>query len=507
MNPAEAIEDAIRWEVEGKRIPSISYALVDRQRVLASGHVALTGTIEPTASSLFRIGSLTKMITSVALMQLVEAGRLGLDDDIGDHLQVARGATLRQILSHTSGLTREARVGHYLDDSEPALAETVSSLAAFPRKIASGAYRYSNAGFALLGAVIEACAAMPYADYVRDRIFTPLGMTDSAVGFDAKSKARLAPAGMWGFAGDTPAPLFNLGGPAAGSIVSTLGDMARFAQAMLGDGLLPRKAMETLWSIPSGSERGYGLGFAIDRLDARRTIGHGGVVYGYASLLTALPDDGLAIVLFGTMDMTNSVLSRIGSYALRLALAERGDGKPPETLIRTTVLIRRELAGDLWKADGSDRIELRERDDGTFLLENSVPLEIRANGTTLVIDGRLQGRDADGAFVTVEVVPEGIRWRGELWTAQQPPVVGPPDKLAPYIGAYGPKFLPLHLFFRDGKLRCSAEGLVGHVCDPIGGNRYVMRGSLLDDEILEVGLVENGRPAIRVGEVLFQRLD
>jgi CubicO group peptidase (beta-lactamase class C family) len=507
MSLAETIEDAICWEVEARRIPSISYALVDRDRTLASGHVARPGLIPPTESSLFRIGSLTKMVTAVAAMQLAGTGQLGLDDDIGNHLQIAPGATLRQILSHTSGLTREARTGHYLDDSEPPLAETVRSLAAFPRKVAPGIYRYSNAGFALMGALVEARAGVPYADYLREHIFTPLGMNDTAVGFDATSKARIAPAQMWSFSGDTSAPLFNLGGPAAGNVVSTLGDMGRFARAMLRDGLLPRKAMEAPWSVPGGGERGYGLGFAIDRLDGRRTVGHGGVVYGYASLLTALPDDGLAIVLFGTMDMTNSVLSRIGTYALRLALAERGDGKLPRPLVRTTPVIGRELSGDYWRTDGSDRIELRERDDGLFLLESGVPLEIRANGKALVIDGRLQGQDGDDAFLPVEVVPEGIRWRGELWTAQPPPFVAPPSDLAPHLGIYGPRFLPLHLFFRDGKLRGSAEGLAAHTCDPIGDNRYVMRGWLLEDEVLEVGLVRNGRAALKVGEMLFERLD
>jgi D-alanyl-D-alanine dipeptidase len=342
---------------------------------------------------------------------------------------------------------------------------------------------------------------------VREHIFAPLGMSDTAVGFHATSKARLAPAQMWSFNGDTPAPLFNLGGPAAGNIISTLSDMERFAQSLLGDGLLPREALETLWSIPGGGERGYGLGFAVDRLDGHRTVGHGGVVYGYASLLTALPDDSLAIVLFGTMDMTNSVLSRIGTHALRLALAERGEGKSPQPLVRTAPVIGRELSGDYWKADGSDRIELRERDDGLFLLESGVPLEVRSHGESLVIDGRLQGQDADGAFLTVESTPEGIHWRGELWTAQPPPFVAPPADLAPHLGIYGPSFLPLYAYFRDGKLRGSAEGLAAHTCEPIGDNRYVMRGWLLDDEILEVGLIRNGRPAIRVGEVIFERLD
>jgi D-alanyl-D-alanine dipeptidase len=496
------IEEAIRWEIEARRIPSISYALVGRDGVIASGHLARSGRPAPTDASLFRIGSLTKMITATAAVQLIGQGRLGLDRDIGDVLPVSRGVTLRQLLSHTSGLIREAGAGHYLDHSARPLDETVRSLAALPRKVAAGTYRYSNAGYALVGAAVQAAGGVPYADYVRDHVFTPLGMDETRVGFDDPS--RLAPALLWTFAGDTPAPLFNLGGAPAGNIVSTLGDMARFAQALLRGDLLSRESLETMWAV--SGEHGYGLGFAVDRLDGRRTVGHGGVVYGYASSLTALPDDGLAVLLFGTMDMTNQVLSRLGAYGLRLALAERAPGAEPVPPIRTTPVIGRELAGDYWRPDGSDRIELRERDDGLFLLEGGVPLDVRAIGSDLVIDGRMQGQATDGTFLPVEFVPEGIRFRGELWTAEPPPFTDPPADLAPHLGTYGPDFLPTHLTYRDGKLRCLIEGLCPHVCDPVGDNRYIMRGPLYEDEILETGVLKSGGPALRVGDSVLERL-
>ena len=505
MSLSETIEDAVRWEVEARRIPSISYALVDRDAVLATGHVARAGTTAPTDANLFRIASLTKMMTAIAVMQLARSGRLQLDDDVADHLPVARGATLRQLLSHTSGLTREAAIGHYLDDHAPPLAETVRSLAAFPRKVEPGIYRYSNAGFALLGAVVEARGGgSRYADVVRERIFDPSGMSDTTVGFDDAAQGRLVAAQMWSFDGDRPAPIFNLGGESAGNVVSSLGDMGRFARALLSDDLLPRAALEEMWRVPGG--KGYGLGFAVDRLDGRRTVGHGGVVYGYASLLTALPDDGLAVVLFSTMDMTNQVLNRLGAYALRLALAERGGGATPQPPVRTEPAPGRGLAGDYWRADGSDRIELREREDGLYLLENGVPLEIRADGDALVVDGRLQGQDNEGGFLGLDVTADGLRWRGETWTAVPPVPVAPPADLVPHLGTYGPAFLPVQLMFRDGKLRGLAEGLAAHTCEPLGGNRYVMRGWLLDDEVLEVGLIRNGRPANKVGEVIFEKL-
>lgn len=500
MSLADRIEEAIAYEVEARRVPSISYALVDSDGVLASGQVTRRGAAAPTDASLFRVGSLTKMITAIAAMQLVAQDKLRFDGDLGDVLQVAPGATLRQFLSHTSGLTREAGVGHYLDDSAPPLDETVRSLAALPRKVASGIYRYSNAGFALVGAAVQTASGMSYADYVREHIFRPLGMTETRVGFGDPS--RLAAAQTWAFGGDTPAPLFNLGGESAGNVVSTLGDMARFARALLTGDRLP--ALEPMWSVPG--DRGYGLGFAVDRLDGHRTVGHGGVVYGYASLLTALPDDGLAVVLFGTMDMTNQVLSRLGAYALRLALAEGGHGPEPKPPAHTAPVLGHDLAGDYWRRDGAARIELRERDDGLYLLEAGVPLEVRSYGKVLVIDGRIQGQATDGSFLGLEIDPDGIRFRGALWTAQPPAFSSPSADLALHLGTYGPDFMPTHLTFRDGRLHCLIEALCAHTCEPIGGNRYQMLGPLYEDETLEVGVTHDGRRALRVGEMLLDRL-
>ncbi len=504
MSLEEAIEGALRWEVDARRMPSISYALIDRERVVASAHIARRGAVAPTEASLFRIGSLTKMMTAAAAMKLVGAGKLDLDLDIGDVLPVARGASLRQLMSHTSGLTREAGLGHYLDGTAAPLDATVRSLAGLPRKVAAGTYRYSNAGFALVGAAVEATSNRAYADCLRDQILLPLGMGNTGVGFDDASRAGLAPAQTWTFDGDTPAPLFNLGSAPAGNVVSTLRDMARFAQALLRGELLARTTLEAMWAVPG--ERGYGLGFAVDRLDGRRTVGHGGVVYGYASLLTALPDDGLAVVLFSTMDMTNQVLSRLGAYILRAALAERGLGRAPQPPVRTAAVIGRNFAGTYSLGGGAAHVELRQDGDGLYLLERGVPFEVRANGHRLVIDGRIQGQGSDGALLPIEIVPDALRWRGERWVQGPPPLSSPPAAVAGHLGTYGPDFMPTHLTFSSGRLNCLIEALCAHTCEPIGGNRYLMHGPLYEDEVLEVGVFNDGRAALRVGEMLLERL-
>jgi D-alanyl-D-alanine dipeptidase len=123
-----------------------------------------------------------------------------------------------------------------------------------------------------------------------------------------------------------------------------------------------------------------------------------------------------------------------------------------------------------------------------------------------VIDGRIQGQGTDGTFLPVEIVPDGLRWRGELWVPGPLPLSAPPAALAGHLGTYGPDFMPTHLTFSDGRLNCLIEALCAHTCEPVGGNRYLMRGPLYEDEVLEVGVFKDGRPALRVGEMFLDRL-
>ena len=327
-------------------------------------------------------------------MQLVEGGKLGLDDDIS-RLPAGRPAvpTLRQIFSHTSGLTREAGVGHYLDDHAPPLAETVRSLAAFPRKVAPGTYRYSNAGFALLGRgdrSADRCGLCRLS--CRTSIFTPLGMTDTTVGFDDASQESARAGGdvdvrrRHGRAAVQPRRRFRRqcglnawrhGAIRAGAAVG------RTAAAF---------GAEEMWHVPAVSAA-MALALPSTASMAQRTVGHGGVVYGFASQLTALPDDGSR-----RRAVRHNGHDQPGSRSAGCLRAAPGACRPGRWQADRSLRSgrgRRSAVGwpaTIWRADGSDRIELRERDEGLYLIENGVPLEIRVNGGILVARWSLAGR-------------------------------------------------------------------------------------------------------------------
>jgi len=196
----ELFEDLIRQQVEDKAIPSISYGLVDRDGLMTAGHIQRHDrSFAMGDDTCFRIGSITKTFTALSIMQLAEKGLVDLDVDVCEYLPGFKplnpfagreggphGAqiSLRKLLSHTAGLVREPKSGHYLDAARPPLADTVAELASSTLKQdpSLGQMHYSNAGIAVAGRVIETVTGKSYAEYVTENILTPLGMDRTSSG-------------------------------------------------------------------------------------------------------------------------------------------------------------------------------------------------------------------------------------------------------------------------------------------------------------------------------------
>jgi Beta-lactamase len=318
---------------------------------------------------------------------------------------------------------------------------------------------------------------------------------------------------MWTAAGDAPAPLFDLGGAPAGNMTASLADIARWGQVLLrgSEGVVDGEALASMWTPASrDSSKGYGLGFALDTLDGWRSVGHGGAVYGYSSVLSLLPDAGLGIAVISTLDFTGELVGRLARRALRLALADRGLGPLPEAARRLPMAganLARALAGRYVAPDG-DAVELRPWADRLMLIEAGVPLELRPLGSNrFALDGRLHGEDTAHSFPIIEIEDHaGLYWRDRLWQRSPTrPAAAPPD-LAVYLGDYDPAFMPTRLSFANGRLCCLIENLSPHECVPLGGKRFLMRGPMYEDETLELGVQDaDGHPAIRIGEMILSK--
>ena len=536
-------EDLIAYEVEDKAIPSISYALVDRDGILAEGHIQRSDLSFPMQSNTcFRIGSITKTFTSLAIMQLVEQGKVDIDVDVSTYLPgfaptnpyagresgpFGSAISLRKLMSHTAGIVREPKSGHYLDAHRPPLEDTVAELAQSTLKQdpSAGIMHYSNAGIAVVGLVIEKVTGMSYSDYVHKHIMAPLGMTETSAGMAPGIRDRLAPADMWTLDGDSPAPVFDLGGSPAGNIFSTTGDMARYAQCLLRGGYAPDgtrvispASLREMWT-PVGQRKahgkvinGYGLCYGVGEMDGWTTVGHGGAVYGYASEMSLIPSAGIGALIFGTLDFANQITKRLGAEGLRVALSEKKMGKAPERSQRPAPITDAqfaELPGTYLEAESGETVEVKARDGKLYLMGEGVPLQIRpAGGNDFVIDGRIYSKGADYPHMELSFPETGkLVWKGKDWSRTDGAEdETPPPEIAPHLGEYGPDFNVTYISYRHGKLLCLIEYFCTHSCEPIDKDRFRMHGLLYEEEVLELGAVdEQGREGIRVGVMFLER--
>ena len=278
-----------------------------------------------TEDTVFRIGSITKTFTAIAVMQLAEQGLVGLDAPAGDYLRAYRlipakpghrPPTVRQLLTHTAGLPQLVYPARAF---QPVLGETVPYGQRVPvladfyrgrlRLIAEPGTRhtYSNHGFATLGQIVEDLTGQPLSTYFRDRIFGPLGMTDTDLARSDQVRARMATGYALRAAGPRPVRDRDLVTIGAGAIYSTTRDMARYVAALLSGGsgehgqILQPETLASMFAPhyqPDPRLPGVGLAFFRRDLGGHLVAGHDGLVPGFSSQMSLAPYDGIGVVAF-----------------------------------------------------------------------------------------------------------------------------------------------------------------------------------------------------------------
>src|SRR5215469_6170151 len=263
---AEHLTAFIEREVRAKKLPALSIALVDDQRIVWArgfGFADPQAKRPATAETVYRVGSVSKLFTDLAVMRLVERGALDLDAPVRKYLPdfkpnnpFGKEITLRQLMTHRSGLVRESPVGNYFDPTGPSLARTVRSLNQTELVYEPETrIKYSNAGIAAVGLVLEETQKQPFARYLSRTLLAPLGMKRSSFAPEPEITKDLAKSVMWTYQGrEFPAPTFELGMAPAGCMYSTVNDLARFLRVLFNDGmgpkerLLKKETIEAMWT-------------------------------------------------------------------------------------------------------------------------------------------------------------------------------------------------------------------------------------------------------------------
>ncbi len=322
-----------------EQLPGISALVVEDQDILWSGAFGLANVeqnVKSEPSTLYSICSISKLFTSVAIMKLYDEGKLRLDDKVGDLLPWydldqkfadSWPITVRTLLTHSSGLPREANFPYWtgpdfpFPSSENIREELENQQTLYP---SSTYHQYSNLGLTLLGDIIEEVTGEPYDTYVKQNILDPLGLVNTrtelpedlygqelAIGYSALSREHQR----------QKVALFQANGitPAAG-FSSNVMDLGKFAswQFRLKDSTITEilkpstlKYMQNVhWTDPDWKIT-WGLGFVVSKgSDGEKIVGHGGSCPGYRSAIRIMPDSKRAYVV-----MINASATDPGKYA------------------------------------------------------------------------------------------------------------------------------------------------------------------------------------------------
>jgi len=299
-----------------KKAPALSIAVVRGRDTLVMKGYGLAGreaNRAAAASTIYRIGSITKQFTAAGIMREVEQGKILLDDPITKYLPDVpthgQRITVRNLLTHTSGVhnytDKPEWVKRWGEEMTPR--QIVAFVDTDTLDFAPGTkYSYSNTGYVLLGMILEKVTGQPYATYLQRQFFTPLGLTQTSYCPDRTKDPRFAD----GYAASSgtvkPAEYLNITQPfSAGALCSTVRDLVKWHRALVDGRVVGARSyslMTTADTLNSGAKINYGFGLVPGQLSGKRMIGHSGGINGFTTYGMYMPDERLNVIVLSNSD-------------------------------------------------------------------------------------------------------------------------------------------------------------------------------------------------------------
>ncbi|HYP14236.1 MAG TPA: serine hydrolase domain-containing protein [Bryobacteraceae bacterium] len=310
------IEAILTREMSGQKIPGLTIAIsrgADMLWTNGYGMSDIENFVPAKSSTLFRTASIAKPMTAVAVLQLVEQGKVQLDVPVSTYvksfLPKQYQVTVRQLLGHLGG------VRHYRDNSEMYSTRhfwnTTEALSAFQSDdlVHEPGLKmtYTTYGYVLLGAVVEAVSGRSYWEYLRDNVLLPAGMRATQVD-DVYTIVPNRSRGYRKAGADevVNAPLHDTSGKVpGGGLVSTSADLVRFVQALHGGKLLKKETVNQMFTslrTADGHTTGYGLGWGMDDFMGRRRYGHAGGQAGVSTQLQYIPSEPVTVAIMCNLE-------------------------------------------------------------------------------------------------------------------------------------------------------------------------------------------------------------
>ena len=306
---ADEVDDYVKEQIRRQRIPGLSLAIVKNGAVFKTAGYGLANIELNAAASpetVYQSGSIGKQFTAAAVMLLVEDGKINLDDSIEKYFtdtpESWKKITIRHLLTHTSGILNipPTEINYRLDYTDE---EIVKKAFAQPLAFASGeSWSYSNTAYILLGIIIKKATGKFYGDFLRERIFKPLGMNSSRVISESDIVSNRA-AGYKIVKGELKNQEYvspSLNRTADGTLYLTVGDLAKWDAALSAGKLFKKTSLEQMFTpvkLNGGKTYSYGFGWFINNVRGHSLIEHGGGWQGFTSHIARYTDDKLTIIV------------------------------------------------------------------------------------------------------------------------------------------------------------------------------------------------------------------
>jgi serine beta-lactamase-like protein LACTB len=328
------IEKFVSAFMTANSVPGVSIAIVQNGQPIWSagfGMADLEDSAPATSSTLYRLGSISKSITAVAILQLYERGKLDLDAPVQKYCpafpQKDSPITSRQLLAHLSGIRHYGGKGDVPEDSARHFATMEDSLQIFASDSLlskpGAQFHYSTYGYTVLGCVLEGATSQKFVDYIRENVFRPASMDHT----QPDDFFAIVPHRTRWYHKDKSGAVHNAGvldssyKIPGGGLISSADDMANFEAAILADKLLKRTTRDLMWTAAQpteGKPNSYALGwFTTDKFGVH-TAGHSGGQQGTDTDFVIAPDRNLGVVVLANMDNVNT--STLADSLLKITL-------------------------------------------------------------------------------------------------------------------------------------------------------------------------------------------
>jgi D-alanyl-D-alanine carboxypeptidase len=356
---ADKVDDAVKAQMQKQHIPGLSLAVVRDGKVIKAkgyGQASVELHVSATRDTVYELGSITKQFTATAIMMLVEEGKVRLDEKITTYLtglpEAWANATVRHLLTHTSGIKGYTEVPGFekITVNDASSEEVVKTVAEYPLQFQPGEkWAYSNTGYYLLGRIIEKASGKSYAEFLQERIFRPLRMDDTRVNdlhdvIDARASGY-----SWQKGSLRNGDAISMTWPyAAGALVSTVLDLAKWDSALYTEKLLKKATLDQMWTpanLNDGKPASYGFGWFTETVAGHRMVGHGGGIPGFSTNISRFIDDRLTVVVLTNLEGSNAgAISRSVAGLYNPALAPPAlkpiEDKEPEVTAKVRDLLQ-----------------------------------------------------------------------------------------------------------------------------------------------------------------------